>query len=278
MKVYLPDGAVREGRGIDLSDTAFAPETVVAAVRDPGSPADALRIDCPEPDSGHDVLARVPISTITTKRLSTAVARSRGRSSPVDEELDRLTSRLAEYADTDDDYSTPLRAARRRLAEAGDDEAGLRERTASLRGRLAAHREAGDDDAIEATRAELVDVATQLSEVETERIAAEQRLEALEREAKRARDSRDERLRLTDAVANRRREARTYFADTLAAEFDEARDALSALSSETTDTDTLTALAAVRLADFRAPVVSTCRFFADAETAAHHLDCPVIRL
>lgn len=279
MKVALPDGTVREGRAIDLSETGFAPEAVVRAVRAPVSTDDTLRVECPEPGPGHESLARVPVSNATHGRLLAAVGRSRGMTSPVDDEIDRLTARLADHAVTDDDYAHSLRTARRRLADAGDDEARLRERTATLRGRLSAHRETGDDEAIEATRSELVDVATELSEVETERIAAEQRLDALEREATHARDSRDERLRLSDALANRRREARTHFSEALAAEFDEAKRELGALSPDYAATDSVVAaLAAVRLADLRAPVVSTCRFFFDAETAVRHLDAPVIRV
>ncbi|WP_416838385.1 hypothetical protein [Haloferax sp. DFSO52] len=298
MKVHLSDGTVREGRGIDLSATALDPETVVAAIRIPepastsesasgsaSESADAsIRIECADPGPGHDTLARVPVSNATPGRLLAAVGRSRGMASPVDEELDQLSTRLAAHEVTDPDHTTNLRAARRRLADAGADEARLRERSATLRGRLAVHREAGDDDATEATRSELVDVATELSEIETERIAAEQRLDALEREATRLRDSRDERLRLTDAIANRLREARAYFADELATEFDDARDELADLFTDAPRTDAppadavASSLAAVKLADLRAPIVSMCRCFPDAETAASHLDVPVIRL
>ncbi|WP_411967709.1 hypothetical protein [Haloferax sp. YSSS75] len=283
MNVHLPSGVVHSGRAIDLSETNIAPERVVASIRDTDSSADSLRIECPEPGPGHELLARLPVSNVSTPRLLTAVGRSRGLSTPVDGEIGRLTERLADHT-VPDDHSAKLRAVRRRLADAGDDEARLRERTATLRGRLAAHREAGDAEAIDATRSELVDVATKLSEVETERIAAEERLDALEREATRVRDTRDERLRLTDALANRRREARTHFADELAAEFAEAKRELAEMSPAATPPDAtppdavVASLATVRLADLRAPVVSTCRFFPDAETAVRSLDTPVVRM
>jgi hypothetical protein len=279
MKVVLREGPVREGRGIDLSETQFSPEAVASAIRRTDA-VDGLRIECADPGPGHDHLGRVPSSTVTRGHLLEAVGRSRRLQTPVDAEIARIESRLAEQSSpADPDAPRDLRAARRRLAEAGDDESRLRERVATLRGRLNAHRETGDEEAITTTRDELVSVTTELSEVVTERVAAEQRLDALERRARSVRDSRDLRLQHTDALANRRRDARAYFIEKLGDEFDVAVRELSEATFETADADELVRqLAAVRLADFSAPVVLTCRAFTDVETAAHYLDSPVVRV
>ncbi|KAB1192670.1 hypothetical protein GJR96_04135 [Haloferax sp. MBLA0076] len=278
MKVSLPDGTVRTGRGIDLSVFDVTTDSILSAIREPGPTEDGLRIECPEPGPSHDRLARVPLSNPTRGHVLAAVGRSRGMETGVDDELGRLEARLAEHTASDDASTVQQRrTARRRVADAGDDETRLRERAATLRGRLNAHREAGDDEAIAATRSELVDVTTKLSEVETERIAAEQRLDALERGARRTRDSRDERLRLSDAIANRRRDARAYFVDVLGDEFDAVvRDLEPDCSGRTPVDPVVVSLAAITMADLDAPVVSTCRFFPDVKTAARRLGTPVI--
>ncbi|WP_396610934.1 hypothetical protein ACH9L7_11995 [Haloferax sp. S1W] len=283
MRVRLPDETTVRGRGIDLSDFDIDADTVVAAVRNPAFDGDGLCIDCPEPGPGHDRLAVIPVPNFSHTPVLAAVGRSRGLTTPVDDEIDRIEARLADIAaDTDaGDAAESLRAARRRLAEAGDDEARLRERVATLRGRLNAHRESDDEEAASAVKSDLVEATTTLSEVETERIAAEQRLSALERDARSARDTREERLRLRDALDNRRREARRSLAEVLRAEFD---DAVRELAEWVDDSGTpqpesvVSALAAVTLAEFRAPVVLTTRIFPDAQTATRELDVPVIRV
>ncbi|AFK17968.1 hypothetical protein E6P09_04245 [Haloferax mediterranei ATCC 33500] len=314
MRIRLPDGTVRAGRTSDLSDVGLDPAAVVDAVRTPDGAGDDIQspaatdsglwVDCPTPGPGYDRLARIPVPESPPSRgqLLVAVGRSRGLQTPVDDELAQLEARLAEHeGQTEDDSpdhivpsASELREARRRVAAAGDDQTRLRERVATLRGRLNAHREAGDDASAASTQSELVEIATKLSEVETERIAAEQRLEALERAARRARDGREERLRLHDAIANRRRERRSYFCAELSEEFDDTVRELTAEFFEPTDaasdassnsnsnsnpnrSSVVDALAAVRLADLDAPVVLTRRFFGDVETAARWLDTPVIR-
>ncbi|ELK51073.1 hypothetical protein D320_15850, partial [Haloferax sp. BAB-2207] len=230
-----------------------------------------------------------------------AVGRSRGRRAPVADDLDRLEAKLAEHRDRAagesnaddpervDTSAAALRQARHRVAAAGEDESRLRERVATLRGRVNAHRDAGDDEATAAARQELVEAATELSEVETERVAAEQRLSALEQASRAERDRRDARLKLEDAVENRRRDARAYFAGELGAEFEAAlRDlaslpaASAAVGSPPAPTDlesdpVARSLAAVRLADLSAPVVLSCGRFSDAEAAADWLGAPVVR-
>ncbi|RDZ66032.1 hypothetical protein C5B90_06710 [Haloferax sp. Atlit-12N] len=306
MRLRLPDGTVREGPAIDLADGPFdvGADEVVAAVGDDGGDATgALRIDCPQPGPGYDRLGRIPVSKPTPSRgwLLAAVGRSRGLRSPVADDLARLEAKLAERRDRAaeeseadereraDTSAAALREARRRVAAAGEDESRLRERVATLRGRVNAHRDAGDDEATETAQSELVAVATELSEVETERVAAEQRLSALERAARTERDSREARLKLEDAVENRRREARAYFAAELGEEFEAALRGLAAAPSLMATSESSApvadleadpvayALAAVRLADLSAPVAVACDRVSDAEAAANWLDAPVVR-
>ncbi|ELZ95065.1 hypothetical protein C440_08312 [Haloferax mucosum ATCC BAA-1512] len=308
MRLRLPDGTVRTGRAIDLSSERLDPNEVVDAVRtDSGRDADCtdsapdtgLCIECPEPGPGYDRLARIPApnSPLSRGELLVAVGRSRELATPVDDDLARLEARLLEREpDSDENTATlpapsasDLREARRRVAAAGDDESRLRERVATLRGRLNAHREADDEEAAAATQSELVEVATELSEVETERVAAKQRLDALERAARRARDGREERLRIRDAIANRRRELRAYLSTELGDEFDatvrelvaDARGPNDFVRSATSGTGNLqqtvvNGLAAVRIAELNAPVVLMRQPFTDLETAVQWLGTPVI--
>ncbi|ELZ76018.1 hypothetical protein C455_15373 [Haloferax larsenii JCM 13917] len=283
MKARLPDGTTIQGRGIDLSAFDIDADSVVDSIRCSTADQRGLHIDCPDPGPGHDRLAVVPLPSFSRSHALAAAGRSRGLTTPVDDELDRIETRLADIeSDTDTDESLEaLRAARRRLATAGADEDRLRERVATLRGQLNAHRDADDEDAAAAVKTELVETTTKLSEVSTERIAAEQRLSTLEQDARRSRDTREERLRLQDALDNRRREARQYLADTLEAEFESAVRELHKRGADVADSraeHVVPTLAAVKLADFCAPVVLTARFFSDASTAAQVLDTPVIRV
>ncbi|MXR41743.1 hypothetical protein GRX01_10395 [Halobaculum sp. WSA2] len=167
-----------------------------------------------------------PLATLTDRppslwRALAAAARERGREHPLDDERRRLRTELeAVDADVDDagDASDALAAARRRAATAGADVERLREQAATLRGRLTQARERtsadteADSDAAETTvdalRAEFEAATRALTEAETERVAAEQALaDAVER-SRAARDARERRLHLRDALTNRRREIR----------------------------------------------------------------------
>ncbi|MFC6990001.1 hypothetical protein ACFQJD_17205 [Haloplanus sp. GCM10025708] len=174
-------------------------------------------------------------------------------------------------------------AIRRRVAEAGDDEAHLRERVAALRGRVQALREADGETAADA-EAELESAITELSEVETERIAAEQSLSRAEARERAARDRRERRLELADRLANLERGAR---ADLAATVYDEFTAAVATLPGDGDaggepgeyDGDAVTAaLGVARVAPLRAPVVLAADRFDDAATAADRLDAPVVRL
>lgn len=201
------------------------------------------------------VLGRVPTGTSLRRELA-AAARSRGREPSVSDELDRLRDGLAAI----DPDSVDLAAVRRRVAEASGEEERLKERVAALRGDVRARRAVEAET--EETLGDLESAAAELSTAQTERIAAEQALEAARERAARARDQRERRLELEDRLGNRRREARRELASDLYPAF---RDALAAVpggesasaGSEVSEYDgprLAASLAAVRIADLNGPV------------------------
>lgn len=306
---------VARGRAVDLRDPVpnpdvtldASPEAIVAAVHG-GGPA-TLRVDCPAPTARHRILA-VPDApdAPSLRALLAAAARSRGLTAPQRSELDEVRRRLRDV----DPEPVDLRAARRRVAETGTRETELRERVAALRGRVSALREregesspdsgvdVGGDTAeidesgetaqggaapsVEAAEADLRDAAARLSEVTTERIAAEQALSRARTEVRRARTERERRLRLEDREANLERAARDHLARAVYERFAAAVERMPgdvdpAAAPDDYDGDRTTAWhAAVRVADLRAPVVVTDRRFGSAAEAATRLDAPVVRL
>jgi hypothetical protein len=240
----------------------------------------AVAVDCADPGPIHDRIGHVTPDTDPSLRGALAdAARSRGISAPESTALAAARERLDSLSPPDADPS----AARRRVAEVGEDRRRLRERVATLRGRLQALREVDDADAVAEAERELSEATRELSEVETERIAAEQRLDRLERDVRAARDAREERLALQDRIGNLERAARRSLA---AAVWDEFADAAAALPGDgavgddpgTYRGDPVTAaLAAVRVADVDAPVVLSIRRFESATEAATRLNAPVVR-
>lgn len=285
------------GDAADLRATDCSPETVLAAVRGECDPPSSLAPDPPDDAPAtdhHDVLGHVDGTLQPSLRAwLAAAARSRGRDPPQQAAYDRVVDAL-------DDLSVPsvdVAAARRQVAEAGAEEARLREELATLRGRLQARRET--DAPTEDVAAELAETAARLSEVETERVAAEQTLERREAAARDARESRERRLELTDRAANLRREMRASLAEAVAPAFVDALENLAAadwLSLEGRPSpaaavaddpstydgpDVLAQLAAVRLADLDAPVVVSADVVADdtdPESVAETLATPTLLL
>jgi len=191
-----------------------------------------------------------PLATLTEEppslwRALAAAARERGREHRLDDERRRLRGELeAVVADVDaaGDASDALTAARRRAAAADADVDRLRERAATLRGRLTQAREGTDADTgdgsdvdadaesaaeatVDALQAEFAAATRALSEAETERVAAEQALARVAERSRSVRDARERRLRLRDALANRRREARRDLARELYPAFADAVEA-----------------------------------------------------
>ncbi|WP_435119290.1 hypothetical protein [Halolamina sp. C58] len=259
---------------LDLRGESYSVETVRGAIAGEGT---ALSIDCPAPSRWWERLA-VPADGREPLCRLVAAARSRGCRSPTERAVAAAERELRELTVETVDTA----ATRRRLADAGTEVTRLQEEVAAARGRLQSRRETGADT--EEAAAALDDAIRRLSEAETERVAAEQAHEAAQRRAREARDARERRLRLQDRVANRRPEARRALAVSIADEFANAVDAVPGEATLSTEPlgvegdDVTAALAAIRVADLRAPVVDTTDRFDSAAAAADALDAAVIRL
>lgn len=274
---------VHRGDAVSLPDWDRRPEALVAAAYD-AAPLPAVDIRCPTPGRGHACLACVGPGRVGSPRAAfAAAARSRGHEAPERAELVATRRELAALPEPDASGDVPDRdELRRRIAGAAADERRHRERVAELRGRLRALREAGEGT--EATATELADAVAALSEVETDRVAAEQALAAAERAARADRDRRERRLELEDGLRNLERAARASLAGVVE---DEVAAALEAVPGDgrlpdspgSYEGDRLTAaLAALRIADLDAPVVLAADRFPDAEAAAATLSVPVVRV
>ena len=253
----LPDGTELAGPVVDLRDLATdsAPGAIRRAIRG-GCPTrpDRPTVHAPLPTCVHSHVGHLaPTVSVDRRAALAAVGAARGVDTPHDAELDRAKQSLRELSVPTAD-AAELRAARRRAAEAGSETERLRERVATLRGRVAARRDDGDDDAVAAAEASLSEATRQLSEASTERVAATQRLDTLEERAKRARDAREERLRLEDRVENLRRARRAALADTVEPDVRDARARLESRIGDPDD-DLHDALAIAATAPLRAPVV-----------------------
>ena len=297
--VVTTEAAVYEGPAIDLRETTIAPETLVSAIRTDAerdvvtrSSSEHVAVTSSSSTSPHELLGHVGDGGASFRALLAAAARSRGHTAPQRPQYDTVVERLQEL----DVPAVDVGTARKRVAEAGAEEDRLREQMATLRGRLQARRETTADT--DGVADELAETAARLSEVETERIAAEQALDRQERRAAEARETRERRFELEDRAANLERRMRASLAERIYPAFVDALDALAEL--ETRDTlssrdlgnpeqvgeepsdfvvDDLTAhLGAVRVADLDAPVVLSVPAFDSATTAARYLDTSVILL
>jgi chromosome segregation ATPase len=274
MRLVVGDTA-REGRAIDATDLA-SPDTLLAVIRDE-APAGDLELDAPAPGPAHEFVGRVdPGMSLALRPALAAAARSRGLSAPQDE---RITALREELAALDPD-PVATREARQSVAETGAEVDRLRERVAELRGRVRAREDAGLDAT--AAREELTDAVQRLSEVETEHVAATERLDRATAAAREARDARERRLRLADRLDNREREARAHLVDRVSDEYRTAvRDVPGGPDGhgDPFEVDPVTAaLAVARVADLAAPVVLACDRFASPTAAADWLDAPVLAL
>ena len=264
---------VRTGPAVSLRDSSISASTVRRAVVEESQ---NVTIDAPSPSRWWPTLGVPGDGTSPLDRL-VAAARSRGVCVPEERSLAAAERALAAHSVETVDVT----AARKRLAAAGTDVAALREEVATVRGRLEARQETGADTA--AAEAALATATARLSEAETERVAAEQAHEAVQRRAREAREARERRLRLQDRVANRRRDARRALVSEVTDAFDSAvgavpGDAGISLNPLRVEGDPLTAaLAAVRMASLDAPIVDDTDRFSSAIEAAQKLDARVVR-
>ena len=276
-------GETLTGRAIDLRDSdpdaATDAVTVATAIRGDSSISDpTVSIDCPRPGPVHDHVGAIRTGMdLRLRPALAAAARSQGHAAPQADELAAVRDRL----DSLDAPEIDLQCARRRVADASDAEAELRERVATLQGRVQALREGTGGSDVEDAEAELAEATRRLSEVETERIAAEQALARAREQAKANRERRRKRLRLQDRADNLRRAAREHLAETVREAFEDAREALPEdEGAADTGESVQNALAVARVAELRAPVVLArdADPFGSAEAAAKWLDVPVLRV
>lgn len=258
------DGATYDGPAIDLSGRDVSAQPVLAAIRDEPSP---VRVDCDAPGPLFEHVGYVHDDmTIAERSALAAAARSRGHAAPQDDAIVAVRDRIAAL----EPARVDLGDARAELAATSQDVDRLRERVARLQGRVQSDREAGDPADAEAALAE---ATRELTDLETDRAAARQRLDRLRDDQRDARDQRDERLRLEDRLANLERDARAHLADAVRDRVETART-----DAPGPDDAVATALAVLRVAAVRAPVVLDCRRFPDADAAHDWLDAPLIRL
>ncbi|PSQ38787.1 hypothetical protein BRD13_05525 [Halobacteriales archaeon SW_5_70_135] len=276
-----------EGDAVDLPDGD--PERVARAVAGESAAGVEVEVDieveveAPAPGPVTRRLSPVtPETSLSVGPALAAAARSRGHEAPQDAELARVRDELASI----EVESVDVTPARRRLAEVGDREQRLQERVAELRGRLGAHR---DREASPPSESEerLRAAVAELTEVRTERLAAEEAVERAERRGRRARDERERRLGLEDRRDNLRRAAREHLVDRVREPFVEALRAVPGVDpgpepgadvDPRAVPDVDAALATARLAAVSAPLVVACGRFESAEAAAATLSAPVVRL
>jgi hypothetical protein len=259
----------------------------------------ALNLD---PDDPLATLAERPPSL---QRALAAAARERGRDHPTDGDRRRLRTALddaVDAVDAADDTIGPLASARRRAAEADADVDRLRERTATLRGRLTEAQArsgsaggAADSEAaaaVDTLRTEFAEATRTLTEAETERLAAEQALDRAAEIARSTRDSRERRLRLRDALSNRRRAAQRDLArgvypsfvdavEALGSEFDSADDGVTTVEpgerpGEYEGDPVVAHAAAIRVAERSDPVVVAVDRVVDPTAARDRLRTSVV--
>ena len=266
------EGIDRTGRAVDLVGSGVDPDTVLRAVRDPSDD----RVVCPETGPAHGRAGLVDSSAVPPLATLAAVARSLGERAPEDGRVAELRAEL-EGISAPTPETEPLRE---RVAAARDRLEERRERVATLQGRLRAAREVGEDAAEREAEDRLADAVRELSEAETDRLAAEEALERARGEAREARDARERRLELQDRIDNLERDARAELARRVRPRVDAAVVATpGGRATRFADADPVTArLAAARVADLRAPVVlARCRFDGAAPAAAW-LDAAVVRV
>ncbi len=293
IELGTPTGRVW-GHAIDLRDRAWSPTVAELRERLPrdGSWRERVGID-----------SEIQFSTVTDdppplRQLLAVAGRSRGTQTPYDAEIRRLAGGGDDDGrgsdgdrGRDDDHhrgrdgrgdhsagspdAEDLRTARQRVAETGTEVERLRERVAMLRGRLQARRET--EAGVEAVQSDLDTAMRDLTEAETEQLAAEQRLTQICEAVRPVRDGRRESMRRADALRNRLCDTRDYLADTVSEPFAVAVEQFEA--GDTSSLDGVTAhLAAVTVAETTEPVILAAGRFDAAERAANRLGTPVVLL
>jgi hypothetical protein len=256
-------GRTVRGPPFDLRREPVDPEALVAAIR--GEPSPYLAV-VPPAGPVHERVGHVRLAMgLRTRTALAEAARSRGLAAPQDDELGRVREELRSFE--------PPEPADPPEAPPREEIDRLRGRVAQLRGRVRTLSEGEGDGDPAAARERLREAAGRLSELETRRIA---RVETRDRTRDR-RDRRERRLRLEDRVANLERAARAHLVDLVEPAFRRAVATLGGPEDPFAADPVTAALATVRVAEIRAPVVLAVDRFPDPGAALRTLDAPIVR-
>lgn len=259
--IVRADGRTHCGSVADLRDTGIEGPSVAAAIRGEESPC---RVHCPAPGPLFERVGHVrPGMALRTRTALAEAARSRGLTAPQADEIERLRAERTAI--------TVEGEPQRRSAAHDADPQALRERVAELRGRVQVLEDC-DRDASE-ERAELREAAGRLSEIETTRLAAEQ----YRTQTRDERDRRDRRMRLDDRIANLEREARSQLAAQVREPYERAVFALDPTADPRDAPPVVAALAILRIASIRAPIVLAIDHFSTPAAAADWIGGQVVR-
>lgn len=268
---------VRYGRAIRI-DPPVDGATVAAAVRDEIGTDGRIAVDAPQPNPVHEHVGYLhPEMGIRTRTALAKAERSRGLTTPYDDQIAQVREQRASLSV--DTSEKTLRTRRQAVAARSTETAQVRERVATLRGKLQAAREHGEEP--EEIAGELEAAITELSEIETAEEAARQRLETARQAARERRDAGERIRRLEDQLQNLQRRARTHLVEAATDRYAAAVAAVPG-SNERADpfeADPVTAgLAIARIASVSAPLVLGCDRFESAPAASEWLDAPVLKI
>jgi chromosome segregation ATPase len=205
---------------------------------------------------------------LRTRTALASAARTRGHTTPYDEEIVALREELQSISV--DEVSS--QSHRRTLAESETERERLRETVATERGRLQADGNAETDRRTDAIR--------RLSEVETTAAATREQLDRVRAGRRDRRDRRERRFRLEDRLENQKRAARAHLLEEVRDSYATAvKRAPESQCSDPFEADPVTAaLAVARVASLDAPVVLACDRFDSPATAREWLDTPVVQV
>ena len=274
---------VRRGAVVTVPESV-PPGRVAEAVAESSNPEDRIAVESAPVTPLHDHVGCIrPEMGLRTQTALARAARTRGLGTPQDPDIDSVCVNLVALANGDesDEVAEETGTATRYESPSagGEDVDALRERVATARGRLQARRRNGLDPTPAAEA--LSEAIAALSEAETATAARRQRREVARTEARAERDRLDKRLRLEDRLANLKREARAHLVDEVREPY---RECLNALPGHEPGEDPLeapavpAALAIVRLATIRAPVVLAVDRFASPAAAGEWLDTALIQV
>jgi hypothetical protein len=267
---------VRHGRAIRV-DQHVDGSTVVAAVRDETTDG-RIVVDTSQPGPVYDHVGYLhPEMGLRTRSALAKAERSRGQTTPYDEQIAQARKRRASLSA--DASEKTLRARRQAVAAQTRQTEESRERVAALRGKLQAAREHGEEPA--AVAQELEAAIRELSEIETAEEAARQQLETAREAARQRRDERERLRRLDDRIENLQRRARAHLVEEATDRYAEAVAAVPGSDdpADPFEADPVTAgLAIARIASLSAPLVLGCDRFESVRAASEWLDAPVLKI